>query len=209
MDDETTPRPEAPEEGRTRWGRAAFVALPGLGLVAAMTAAMANSLLAASFAVSGVPIQLKSDDVDGSGFGGVVSARGSQGVAYAGFSEARLSGLCAAMTPAVLGVEFTLKLSAGDADPNTREIAAEDLLLDAKELTGNAEFTGLKLGVDKSALDRGPAELRTEQGGSNFGLQADTAHIGRLDASALSAAIGGTFKLDNLKLGVSTGRSTC
>ncbi|MEU7532292.1 DUF6230 family protein [Saccharothrix sp. NPDC042600] len=197
------------DEGRTRWGRTALVALPGLGLVAAMTAAMANSLLAASFAVAGVPIQLKSDDVSGSGFAGVVSARAGQGVTYAGFTTAELSGLCAATTPEVLGVPFTLKITAGDADPKTREISASGLLLDAKQLSGNAEFDQLKLGVAKGSLDRGPAEVRGETGTSDFGLQAERARIGSLDADALSAAIGGTFKLDNLQLSVSPGATRC
>lgn len=199
---------DKPVRGRTRWGRTAIVAVPALGAVGAITAAMAQGLLAASFAVSGVPISLKSDDVAGQGFAGTVASAGADGTAYAGFNTAQLDGLCAAAVPNVpLIGPVTLKITAGDSDPATNDLQAQKLLLDAKSLTGNGVFTGLDLGVSSSALTKGPAEVR--KGAGDFGLQADTANVGSLNANALSAQIAGEFKLDNLNLSVSNGATGC
>ncbi|RLK59196.1 DUF6230 family protein [Actinokineospora cianjurensis] len=196
------------ERGRTRWGRTALVGVPALGAIAAITAAMAQGLLAASFAVSGVPITLTSQSVAGDGFAGTVYNAGNQGVAYAGFSSAQLSGLCAGAIPTVPIVgQVTFKITAGDADPATKELQASNLLLDAKNLSGNGVFTGLDLGVASNALSKGPAEVR--KGAGDFGLQADTANIGNLRADALSAQIAGSFKLDNLTLSIVPGAAGC
>ncbi|GAA3050594.1 DUF6230 family protein [Actinokineospora globicatena] len=196
------------KRGRTRWGRTALVAVPAIGVIGAITAAMAQGLLAASFAVSGVPITLTSQSVAGTGFAGTVTNAGSQGVAYAGFSSAQLSGLCAGVIPNVPIVgQVTFKITAGDDDPATKELAASNLLLDAKNLTGDGEFTGLDLGVASNALSKGPAEVR--KGAGDFGLQANTANISDLRADALSAQIAGSFKLDNLSLSVVPGAAGC
>ncbi|GAA4291212.1 DUF6230 family protein [Actinokineospora soli] len=196
------------QRGRTRWGRAAVVAVPALGAIGAMTAAMAQGLLAATFAVSGVPMTVKSGQMQGTGFAGTVYEAAGQGVTYVGLTQANLDGLCAAVSPTVpiVGV-VTLKITAGDADPATTELSAGNLLLDAKNLTGNGEFTGLKLGISSAAMDVGPTEVR--KGAGDFGLQAGTAKVTGLNASALSAQVAGTFKLDNLSLGVTAGQSSC
>ena len=196
------------QRGRTRWGRTAVVAVPALGAIGAMTAAMAQGLLAATFAVSGVPMTVKSDQMQGTGFAGTVYEAAGQGVTYVGLTQANLNGLCAAVTPTVPVVgPVTLKITAGDNDPLTNELSAGNLLLDAKNLTGNGEFGGLKLGIASSAMDVGPAEVR--KGAGDFGLQAGTAKVGNLSASALSAQVAGTFKLDNLSLGVTAGPAGC
>lgn len=196
------------QRGRTRWGRTAVVAVPALGAIGAMTVAMAQGLLAATFAVSGVPMTISSDTMNGTGFAGTVYEAAGQGVTYVGISQAQLNGLCAAVSPTVPVIgQVTLKITAGDADPNTNELSANDLLLDAKSLTGDGEFGGLKLGVASSAMDVGPAEVR--KGATDFGLQAGTAKVDNLDASALSAQVAGQFTLTNLNLGVTTGPSGC
>ncbi|PPK61461.1 DUF6230 family protein [Actinokineospora auranticolor] len=194
--------------GGTRWGRATLVALPAVGAIAALAVAMAQGVLAASFAVSGVPITLTSQSLSAEGFAGTVYNAGDQGVLYAGIGDAQLSGLCAnVVTDVPIVGQLTFKITAGDTDPATKELRAGNLLLDARKLTGDGTFHGLDLGVASNALTKGPAEVRKQAG--NFGLQADAADIGALRADALSAQVAGDFQLENLDLSVSSGAHGC
>lgn len=199
--------------GRTRWGRFAVVVLPAGAVLATLATAMVQGVLAATFAVSGVPIQLTSAKVEGTGFNGHLAAvqtfGGSEAAATAGFRTATLDGLCVRATPnfGPLG-DWTLKITAGDGVANTQDLRAENLVLDAKSIAGNGEFSGLDLGVAASSARKGPVVPRAGDEG-NFGLQADRADVAGMSASALSATIAGRFQLQGLNLGVSQGANPC
>ena len=54
--------------GGTKWKRFALVMVPTVGIAGAMTVAMANGVLASSFAVSGQRFEVSADQLDGTTF---------------------------------------------------------------------------------------------------------------------------------------------
>lgn len=211
--------------GRTRWGRFSVVTVFAAVAIVALGLAIAKGLLAASFNVNNKPFQIQSAGLDGKGFGAIMddvtkdNADGSisgQAVARAGFEAASLDGLCAAVHQQVLGLPFTLKISAGTAGDGIKEISAGNLVLDGESVNADATLTGTALGksADDIVLDdpsnpAAPAVNPLEGTAGNFGMQASTANLSKLNAKAYGTTIAGSIKLDGLALGIETGTNNC
>lgn len=199
-------KPNAPE-GRTSWRKAAVVAVPALLAVAAMGVAMADGVLASSFAVSGSAFQVSAGELTSDGLASFAqldrSADGTQHpAALLGLGDATLSDFCQAsrFTTPVGTVVFKMT-AGGDAG----KITASDLVLDGEDLVGDAHLGTVELGRDASTLDRVPG-LRGEPG--QFGLQASRVTVSGVRSHARSAT-GGNFRLKGLKLDVSLDGKAC
>lgn len=204
--------------GRTRWGRFTAVSAVSGVAIAALGVALAQGLLAASFNVNNKAFQIQSAGLEGSGFGAIMDSvtkdnadgtTAGQAVARAGFQTAKLNGLCAAVHQNVLGLPFTLRISAGNPTDSVTDITANDLILDGESVKANATMSGLALGKSADDVKMGTSAESLGGTAGNFGLQAGTANLNGLDAKAFGTTIAGSIGLSNLALGIETGSNNC
>jgi hypothetical protein len=85
-------------------------------------------------------------------------------------------------------------------------MAAENLVVNLTDLTGDLTLGNPQIGVDAGAVDKGPDGLKGQAGG--FGLQADTATIAGLKQTAWSTTAQ-TIKFTGMGLTVRQGRQEC
>ncbi|MFI0740791.1 DUF6230 family protein [Streptomyces sp. NPDC021100] len=194
-------------EGRTAWRKAVVVALPALLAVGAMGAAMADGVLASSFAVSGTAFQVSAGSLSSKGLVSYVDvARTTDGAgrpgAALGIGDARLSDICQAARIDTPVGRVTFKLTAGGkAGP----VTVSNLVLHGDDLTGDARFGQAEIGRDASTLDRVP-EVRGQPG--RFGLQAGEVEVSGVRSHSWSVT-GGNFRLKGLRLNVSMDGPAC
>ncbi|MFB6888332.1 DUF6230 family protein [Kitasatospora sp. NPDC056327] len=191
--------------GRVRLKRTALMAVPAAVAGAALMALTAQGVLAAQFAISGMPFTVTADSLDGVGFEQFGSLdhmienspnSGDTGgqvlVAVSAIKEASLTRLCQSVE--LGGINLLIK--AGDAGT---PVTATDLTTDSDLLTGDAEFRNIEIGGDASTFTK--AGVRGLPG--VFGQQADTVRIRNLRQHNY-ATTAGAFKLPNLRLSFSS-----
>ncbi|MFE7118631.1 DUF6230 family protein [Streptomyces sp. NPDC057654] len=195
--------------GRVRWRRFAVLSVPGFAVTGALAIALANGALAASFAVSGQQFKVSASSLKGDGFaqyGSIdTNARGDLlPVAVTAIKKAELHNLCQSVVThlPVIG-DISLKLSAGGGG---KPVEAENLFVDATQLSGNASFNNIEIGRDASTLDKGPDSAQGLQ--DLFAQQADDVNITDLHQTAW-ATNAATFKLTGLSMNVSKGKKEC
>jgi len=196
--------------GKTRWKRFALVMVPSVAATAAIGVSMANSVLAASFSISGQQFKVTVDDLRGdrfSQFGGVdvESNKTPHPVAISAFDTAHLKGLCQSVVTdlGVLG-KWTLVLKAGDSDNVDKQVYAENLLIDLNQLNADAEFTNINIGQDAktlsgTALDDLRKADKLPSGDHGVSQTAEKAHLTNVQQTAWATSAG-TFKLPGLHL---------
>lgn len=173
--------------GRTKWKRFGVVVAPSLAAATALGVMLANGLLAASFAVSGSIFKVSADRLDGGPFvqyGSTVQKKDGTPipVVVSEIGSADLVNLCQSVSVGPLTVRIT-------ADP----VEAENLVVDAQQIRGNAVFTNIDIGIDASEAKRG---LPTGM----FAQRANHVVINELEQVAY-ATTAGSFTLDGLSLG--------
>ncbi|MCB5907095.1 DUF6230 family protein [Streptomyces pinistramenti] len=195
--------------GRISWRRFAVLSVPALAGTAALGIALANGALAASFAVSGQQFKVSADRLQGDGFaqyGSVdANARGDLlPVAVTAIKSAELHSLCQSVVThlPVIG-DISLNLSAGTGKT---PVKADDLFVDATQLSGNASFHRIEIGRDASTLTKGPDGAQGLQ--DLFAQQADDVTIDHLRQTAW-ATNAGTFRLTGLSMKISKGKKEC
>ncbi|MFG2221959.1 DUF6230 family protein [Streptomyces sp. NPDC048644] len=195
--------------GRISWRRFAALSVPALACTAALGIALSNGALAASFAVSGQQFKVSADRLTGDGFaqyGSVdANARGDLlPVAVTAIKSAELHSLCQSVVThlPVIG-DISLNLSAGTGKT---PVKADDLFVDATQLSGNASFHRIEIGRDASTLTKGPDGAQGLQ--DLFAQQADDVAIDHLRQTAW-ATNAGTFRLSGLSMKVSKGKKEC
>jgi hypothetical protein len=189
-----------------RWKRFAVLTVPavvGAGVLIALTG---EGALAASFAVSGQNYKISATKLTADGmvlYGDVDNGLDGKKhpVGTAGFKKATLQNLClSTLVPTPAGV-MTIGLTAGGGDT---PVQASNMIADLDQLSGDAEFSNIDIGVDASKQTKGPVS-----GPAGIGaLQSDTATIDQPKLRAWSVAAG-TFKLTGLRIDVSFGKKEC
>jgi hypothetical protein len=179
--------------GRVRWRRFALILMPALAVAIILVVLTAQSVLAVSFAISGVPFTVTASQLNGQGFEqfGVYDhsiTRGNFFLASSVIRTATLSHLCLSVKlgPAIL------KITAG----NGTDVSGSDLVIDADRMSGNASFTKMNIGQDASTLTQVPGI--TGPAGA-FALASQTVAISNLRTHAY-ATTAGTFTLPGLDL---------
>jgi hypothetical protein len=164
---------------------------PAVAAGAALVVLVANGVLAASFAVSGSAFKVSASRLDGQGFkqfGGTDHRKVDNQdipVVITVIDQASLTNLCQSVK---IG-PFTVRITAGGGNTPAE---AEDLVVDAEQILGDAQFTNIDIGVDASDLGVGaPVGM--------FGQRATTVTINNLRQVAW-ATTAGTFKLNGLNL---------
>jgi hypothetical protein len=193
-----------PAYGRTNWRR--FAVAVGVPTVAAagLVIGLANGAFAASLTLSGQAFKISADQLVGDGF--VQYSQGAQdyngkpmALAVSGINHAKLYNLCQSVHPAG---PVSLTIRAG-TDPN-RPAEADNLLIGLTELSGDATFSNIDIGLDASTTSKGGDKAKTAAHG--FAQEADKVVIDNLRQTAYSTQAG-TFKLTglNLKINVDPG----
>ena len=160
----------------------------------------AQSVLAVSFAISGVPFTVTASRLDGQGFEqfgvsdhSITSDLPGGGnrivLASSAIRSATLSHMC--LSVKLLGV--TLRITAADGGS---PVNGTDLVIDADRLSGNASFTHMSIGQDASTLRQVPG-ITGPVGG--FSLASNTVAITNLRTHAF-ATTAGSFTLPGLNL---------
>ena len=203
----------APVLGRTSWKRLGIVMVPTVVLAGALTVAMANGAIAASFAVSGQQFKLTADQIQGTGFvnyGTVLNAgngakAGPIPAAISAFKSATITNLCQSVVttlPVIGDVTLTIKAGAGSTP-----VSATDLTIAMQQLNaGTATFNNINIGQDASTLSGSAAGAQGEAG--LFGQQADSATLTGVQQVANSTNAG-TFTLHDMSMGLSMGDHSC
>jgi hypothetical protein len=200
--------------GRTSWRRLGLVMVPTVVAAGALTVAMANGAIAASFAVSGQQFKLTASEIRGSGFvnyGTVLNAdqptakAGPIPAAISAFKTATITNLCQSVVthlPGIGDVTLTIKAGAGkDA------VSATDLTIAMQQLNaGTATFSHINIGQDAGTL-AGSADGAIGTPGM-FGQQAESAVLDDVRQVANSTNAG-SFELHDMSMGLTLGNNPC
>ncbi|MCT9928836.1 DUF6230 family protein [Planotetraspora sp. A-T 1434] len=195
------------EQGQVRWRRFALVFVPALAVASVLVGATAEGAIGASFVVSGDTFKVSADKLQGQGFvqyGSLVENKKGQKipVAVSGIRHATLTNMCQTVLVKSPVGKVTIRLTAGTGkDP----VVAENMIVDAAQLQGNAVFTNIEAGRDAGTLDAVPGG---EGQSGMFGQQARSVSMENFKqvSWAVNAA---TFKLPGLKLTVEPGAHEC
>ncbi|MBA2809044.1 cholesterol esterase [Streptomyces sp. KM273126] len=211
---------ESQVRGGTRWKRFAVVMVPSVAATAAIGVALAQGALAASFSVSGQSFKVTADRLDGTGFsqyGAIDQGYTLKGekvarpVAVSAFTNATITNMCqSVVTPDIpLVGTVSLKLTAGTG---SKKVEADNLYIDVEELSADAEFKDINIGVAAGDLKDGPGPgMKGGKEQSNpfgFGQQSRVATLTDVKQTAW-ATTAGTFKLSNLKMSLHKGANEC
>jgi len=188
-------------QGRVQWRRFAAIILPAIVVAAVLVVLTAQSVLAVSFSISGIPFEVTAKQLRGQGFEqfGVLDTSvikdlpgnsneivlTANAIRYASITD-----LCQSVTIGGL----TLIITAGYG---STPVSATDLVVDADRLSGStASFTHISIGQDASTLTEVPG-IRGPAG--DFAQQAATITIDNLRQHAY-ATTAGTFTLPGFSL---------
>ncbi|MEV5279040.1 DUF6230 family protein [Streptomyces sp. NPDC051994] len=220
---------ESQVRGGTRWKRFALVMVPSVAATAAIGVGLAQGALAASFSVSGVDFKVTAQQLDGHNllqYGSVATGKTLDGkdaahpVVVSGFSDATITKMCQSVVqPLPFGLgNVTMTLKAGQGD---QKIEASNLYLDVSDLSTDATFTNLDIGVaageGKRDKDSGkvvtsiqPGADGKTPGGNQYGFaqRADRAVLDNIEQRAW-ATTAGSFKLPGLSLKLAMNGPEC
>lgn len=211
---------ESQVRGGTRWKRFAVVMVPSVAATAAIGVALAQGALAASFSVSGQSFKVTADRLDGTGFsqyGAIdegVTLKGdkvARPVAVSAFTRAEITNMCqSVVTPDIPFVgTVSLKLTAGTGG---KKVIADNLYIDIEDLSADATFEDIDIGVAARDLKNGPGPgMKGGNEQSNpfgFGQRSRVATLTDVKQTAW-ATTAGTFKLSNLKMTLHKGANEC
>jgi hypothetical protein len=185
-----------------RWRR--FAAMFGVTGVAAavMIALTTQGVIAAQFALSGIPFTVTASQLKGTGFEQFATldqmadnspnagdTGGQLVLVVSAVDSAELTNLCQSID---LGGEF-LKITAGTG---TKPVSAKTLVVDSDLVSGDASFNKISIGQDASTLSEVPGVTGNI---GVFGQQADTVTINNLRQNNY-ATTAATFTLPNFHL---------
>jgi hypothetical protein len=188
--------------------------VPSVAATAAIGVAMSQGALAASFSVSGQQFKVSAKDIQAEGFmqyGAVDSTKkGTKPVAVVGMNHASITDLCqSVVVPVPVFGDVSMILGAGG---NGTPVEAKKLYIDATDLSTNAEFTNIDIGVsvDDTSTDKGiPAPSKGDKDlPGSFAHQAESVHFTDVKQTAW-ATTAGTFKLSGLHMSVKKGKHEC
>ena len=191
--------------GRTRWRRFAVLFVPAVGVVATVMALMATGVMATPMVISGTAFTVSADSLntnttsDQSEFIQYGFVDSGKGVAVNVIKHAVLNNLdqvvCGAAAP---GISLKVEIKATSA-------VADNMVVDATSLTGDATFTNIVIGV------QAPSGIPDSGAVGTFAQKADNASITTLKQQALFTSAG-TFTLNGMSLTanlVPTGTAGC
>ncbi|MFJ8152641.1 DUF6230 family protein [Streptomyces sp. NPDC094468] len=213
---------ESQVRGGTRWKRFAVVMVPSVAATACIGVALAQGALAASFSVSGQQFKVSADSLEGNGFqqyGAVDSGYTLSGektvhpVAVSAFNDATITNLCQSVVTPNVPIFGNVSLILRAGTEAKKPVEASKLYIDLDDLSADATFTGLNIGVAAKDSTKGPGiksdEVANKQTNPyGFAQEADHASLTKVQQTAW-ATTAGTFKLSGLHMSISTKGAEC
>ncbi|WP_016907340.1 MULTISPECIES: DUF6230 family protein [Streptomyces] len=203
---------ESQARGGTRWKRFAVVMVPSVAATAAIGVALSQGALAASFSVSGQQFKLTAESLDANGFvqyGAIDStAKGQKPVTVVGMNSAQIRNLCQSVViPVPVFGDVSMNLGAGAK--GSPKVEAKKLYVDADQMSTNATFKNIDIGVSVDKGTKGPGPHKGDKYlPDSFSQQADSVHFTDVKQRAW-ATTAGTFKLSGLNMSVKKGKHEC
>jgi hypothetical protein len=196
----TAPQAAALTFTAKRAGRIALAAVPVAIAASVLLGGVAQGAVPVSFAISGSQFKISADQLDGSSFSqyaGVTTdgKGGEHSVAIANIGTATLTNMCQSVvsdTPlGKVGVRIT---AGGGGTP----VQAQGLQIGMTDLTGDATFTNIRIGVDASTVNT------TAKGSAgDFSQDSDGIKIAHLQQTAWSTTAA-VFTLNGMHVALST-----
>lgn len=195
--------PGGRREGKVRLRRSGIMAVPALAAAGGLVVLTAQGVIAAQFAISGIPFTVTASNLHGDGFEqwgfldqtadgspNLSDSNGQEVVMVSAIRSATLHDLCQSIN--LGGVYLVLTAGSGSTP-----VTATNLVVDSDQLSGsNATFTNINVGQDASTMNEVP-NVAGPLG--DFGQQADAVDIAnvRQDNWATTAA---QFSLPGLSM---------
>lgn len=208
---------ESQVRGGTRWKRFAVVMVPGVAATAAIGVALAQGALAASFSVSGQQFKVRADKLDGTGmvqYGAIDSGYTLDGkktlhpVSVSAFNHAEITNMCqSVVTPniPVLGSVSLILKAGGNGTP----VQADNIYIDVNDLSADATFTDINIGVAAKDSTLGPG-IKSGDATNPYGFAQEAKRAVLTDVKQTAwATTAGTFKLSGLQMSLSTDAKEC
>jgi hypothetical protein len=203
---------ESLARGGTRWKRFAVVMVPSVAATAAIGVALSQGALAASFSVSGQQFKVTAERLEGTGFvqyGAYDTQVDGKNVpvAVSAFKHAEINGMCqSVVTPGIPGIgTVTLQLNAGNEKP----VVAENLYIDMDQLSADATFSDINIGIAAGASKQGPGIKEGDHANpAGFAQEARKAVLTDVKQTAWATSAG-TFKLSGLSMKLHKGVKEC
>lgn len=209
----------------THWVRTLALFTVGLAAMAGLFSAAKLEVMAQQIVFQDTTAKFSASTVTGEdiGFGTLpMKQRVADGsnttdpVLRAGFAKAEINGFCLTQQEKLPAIGWvTLTVTAGDGDPETMEIAADNLVIDVLGLRGDDRGINLdgvvQIGVTTSDITTvgnvdNPLGAPTNNGGAGwFGIDADKGEIFNAKGTLYDAVIGGPAALPNLSLNLTPG----
>lgn len=195
----------AAAQGRVRLRRFAALGVPAAVAGGALVVLTAQGVLAAQFAISGMPFTVTAKQLTGYGmqqYGALdntapdspnlTDQNGQELVFVSAIRQAQLTDLCQSVS---LGfVSLVIRAGSGSSP-----VTASNLIVDSDQLTGDAKFTNLSVDQDASTLTEVPGNTGPL---GTFGQQADKVVIKNLRQNNW-ATTASTFTLPGMSIGFS------
>ncbi|WP_156726165.1 DUF6230 family protein [Streptomyces apocyni] len=208
---------ESVARGGTRWKRFAVVMVPSVAATAVIGVALSQGALAASFNVSGQQFKLTVAKLEGEGFvqyGALDNTPdGKKPVAVVGLDSAKITELCQSVViPVPVFGDVSMNLTAGAK--GGPKVEAKKLYIDADDLSTDATFTNIDIGVSIDSTTKGPGPSKVGKDGQgsyvpgSFAQQAESVVFTDVKQRAW-ATTAGTFKLSGLSMKVKKGKHEC
>ena len=190
--------------GRVKWKRFAFIMVPAAAVAATLIGLTAQGEIGVNISVSGKEFLVTANELDGIGFEQfatyVKQGNGSQPTAVNAVRSAAIGNLCQAVSTGVGNISIVLTAGAGRTP-----VSADNLIVDASALAGDATFHHIVIGQDAGTLTQVPGTVGAP---GTFGQQASSVTIKHLvQHTWLTTA--GTFTLPGLRLKVTTHGASC
>jgi hypothetical protein len=190
--------PESGQTGKVRWRRFGLLMIPAAAVSAILIGLTATGSIAASISVSGTAFEVTATQFTGTGFeqfGGVVTQSNgvTHPVAVTALRTGSISNLCQSVQ---VGPLYLVLRAGGGSTPAT----VSNIVIDADQQSGDAQFNNITIGQDASTLTEDPGETGAAGG---FGEQADSFSITNLRQHTWMTTAG-TFTLPGLSVSFSS-----
>jgi hypothetical protein len=181
---ESVEEPGGRREGKVRLRRSGLMAVPAAAIAGGLVVLTAQGLIAAQFAISGIPFVVTADSLHGEGFEqwgyldqtadgspNLSDSNGQQVVMVSAIKDATLHNLCQSIN--LGGVYLVLTAGSGDTP-----VTAHNLVVDSDQLSGDqATFKNINVGQDASTVDAVPGVTGPL---GDFAQQADQVDIAKV-----------------------------
>lgn len=198
--------PPSTEPDGFRWRRFALALAVLLMVSAVLGIAMAQGVLATSFAVSGRKMKVSAQRIDGSGYvmypSLVTSAGGARHpVTVLGIRSGRMRGMCqSAVVPTPLG-RYVLRLSSAPG----ATVPVSDLLVSASHVNADIDYRKLQINRDAASLDAIPGATGNP---GQFGLQAARFTVNDVHVGSW-AVLSSSMRIPGLRLALGPHEHEC